>query len=81
MKAKVLGLQTLDYISRKTGQPVKGVTMHCSYYDQQVRGQAVSSIFVSDNLQLDCVYNLEVGDEVDIEYSNRGYVCNVTPLS
>ena len=50
MKVKVLGIQFVDYVSRKTGNPVKGVTLHSCYPDGQVKGEAVDSIFVSDNL-------------------------------
>ena len=52
MKVKVLGIQSVDYVSRKTGNPVKGVTLHSSFKDAQVEGESVSSIFVSDNLNL-----------------------------
>ena len=74
MKVKVLGIQFVDYVSRKTGNPVKGVTLHSCYPDGQVKGEAVDSIFVSDNLGLDFLYQILPGDEVDIEYNNRGYV-------
>jgi len=81
MKVKVLGIQNVDYTSKKTGNPVKGTTLHCCFPDAQVRGEAVDNIFVSDNLRLDCVLNIMPGDMVDVEYNNRGYVCNITPLS
>ena len=44
MKVKVLGIQFVDYVSRKTGNPVKGVTLHSCYPDGQVKGEAVDSI-------------------------------------
>lgn len=81
MKVKVLGIQFVDYTSRKTGKSVKGITLHSCYPDSQVKGEAVDSIFVSDNLGLDFLYQILPGDEVDIEYNNRGYVCKVAPLS
>lgn len=42
MIARVLGVQYLDYVSRKTGNPVKGLSLHCAYKDQQVEGEASS---------------------------------------
>ncbi len=45
MKVKVLGIQSVDYVSRKTGNPVKGVTLHSSFKDAQVEGESVSSIY------------------------------------
>lgn len=81
MKAKVLGIQNVDYISRKTGNPVKGTTLHCAFPDPQVQGDAVESIFVSDNLRLTNLAKIKPGDKVDVEYNHRGYVCNVELLS
>ena len=77
MKVKVLGVQAVDYVSRKTGNPVKGVTLHSSYKDAQVAGECVSSIFVSDNLGIPCVSDIRPGMTVDVEYNNRGYVADV----
>jgi len=77
MKVKVLGIQNVDYISRKTGNPVKGVTLHSVYKDSQVNGDAVGNIFVSDNLGLSCIPELAVGQTVDVVYNNRGFVCDV----
>ena len=81
MKAKITGIQEVNYVSRKTGNPVKGVTLHCVYKDPQVKGEAADGIFVSDNLGLDFVYSLVPGDEVDIVYNNRGFVADVHLLS
>lgn len=77
MKAKIMGIQTVDYVSRKTGNPVKGITLHCSFKDPQVEGDAVDGIFVSDNLKLPCISELRVGQTVDVIYNNRGYVCDL----
>ena len=42
MIARVLGVQYLDYVSRKSGNPVKGLSLHCAYKDQQVEGDVCS---------------------------------------
>lgn len=75
MKAKILGIQNVDYVSRKTGNPVVGVTLHTSFSDAQTLGTAVDKIFISDNLHLPCIKDLSIGQIVDIEYNNRGFVC------
>lgn len=76
MKVVVLGVQTVDYVSRKTGNPVKGVTLHTKHKDSQVVGEAVANIFISDNLNLPCIPELAPGQIVDVEYNNRGFVCD-----
>ncbi len=80
MKARVLGIQSVDYVSRRTGQPVKGITLHVSHKDQQVTGDAVCNVFVSDNLGIAGLSNIAVGVNVDVEYNNRGYVCGLAIL-
>lgn len=78
MLAKVLGTQNVDYVSKRTGQPVKGMTFHVSHKDQQVRGEAVSNVFVSDNLGIPDIVNITPGMTINVEYNNRGYVCGLT---
>lgn len=77
MKVKVLGVASVDYVSKKTGQPVKGTTLHSCFKDPQTQGEAVNSIFVSDNLGLSCISEIRPGMMVNVEYNNRGYVAGV----
>ena len=81
MKAKVLGIQQVNYTSKKTGKPVVGTTLHCSMRDSDVYGVAVDSIFVSENLGLKPVIdNVTLGTLINVEYNNRGYINDVTIL-
>lgn len=82
MKAKVLGIQQVNYTSKKTGQPVIGTTLHCSYKDSNTFGEAVDSIFISDNLGLKTVIDsIVIGTLVDVEYNNRGYLNDLAIIS
>lgn len=78
MKAKVLGIQKVDYISKRTGEPVVGVTLHCEFSDAQVEGKAVSSVYLSDRLDIPDLRSVALGSVVDIEYNRRGYVQGLT---
>lgn len=78
MKAKVLGVQSVDYVSKRTNQPVKGVTLHCSFKDAQVSGEAVDGIFVSENLGIGCISEIKPGMMVDVQYNSRGFVVDVS---
>ncbi|MCI8661547.1 MAG: hypothetical protein HFG54_15110 [Lachnospiraceae bacterium] len=80
MKATVLGVQPVDYVSKRSGQPVKGITFHVMHKDQQVRGDAVSNVFVSDNLGIPGIIDIAPGTCIDVEYNNRGYVCGLTVI-
>lgn len=77
MKFKVLGIQSVDYVSRRTGNPVKGVTLHSCFKDAQTQGEAVSAIFVSDNLGISCLPEIRPGMTVNVEYNNRGFVAGL----
>lgn len=77
MKYEVLGTQAVDYVSRKTNNPVKGVTLYVKYKDAQVHGEATANIFVSDNLKIACIADVKPHDVVDVEYSPRGYVADL----
>ena len=75
MKYEVLGVQQQDYISKRTGNPVKGTTLHCCAKDAQVVGKAVYPIYVSDNIGVPA--GIAPGMTVNVEYNNRGYVAAV----
>lgn len=81
MKSVVVGIQEVDYISKQSGQPVKGVILHCNHKDPLVKGDAAEGIFVSDNLGIDFVHSLQAGDVIDIQYNNRGYVAEVNIIT
>lgn len=81
MKATVLGTQPVDYVSRRSNQPVKGYTLFVAHKDSQVDGYAVSNVFISDNLGIPGVFSIRPGARVDIEYNSRGYVCGLEVLS
>ena len=82
MKMTVRGIQLVDYISKKTGNPVKGVTLFCSHKEQGVDGEMTEDVFVSDSL--DCArtaYFLKPGILIDVEYNRRGYVADLRVLN
>lgn len=78
MKYEVLGAQAVDYISRKSGNPVKGVTLHVKYKDAQVQGEATANLFISDNLGIPNIADVRPHSVVDVEYNQRGYVAGLT---
>lgn len=82
MKMTVRGIQLVDYVSKKTGNPVKGVTLFCSHKEQGVDGEMTEDIYVSD--ALDCArlaYGLKPGVLIDVEYNRRGYVADLCVLN
>lgn len=80
MKYKVLGIKKINYTSKRTNLPVKGVELHTVFKDSEVYGSAVNPIFVSENLGADVLASINPGDMVSIEYNNRGYVAGIEKL-
>lgn len=72
---KIVGKQNVDYISKKTQEPVKGVSLHCTGTRNNVEGEAVETIFVSAKSGLyDEVIKMPVGTEVSVSYNRWGSV-------
>lgn len=47
MERKVIGLETVKYTSKKTGNPVEGINIHCIGKAANVAGLAAERFFVS----------------------------------
>lgn len=78
MKAKLLGKGVVDYISKKTNQPVKGVTLHLGKSESGVEGIAVESVFISARSDVfEKVAKIPLNSDVDVLYNRWGNVDNV----
>lgn len=70
---KIVGKQRVDYVSKKTNQPVVGVTLHCVGSNERVEGLACETIFVSSKSAIyDKVVNLALESNVNIVYNRWG---------
>ena len=78
MRVKILGIQKVDYVSKKSGRQVTGTTLHGVVKDgrpqEGLTGERVESIFVSTSTPLP---KLAVDDEVNIFYNRYGSVDEV----
>lgn len=71
MNFHVIGIKVVDYVSRKTGKPVHGVELQCTYDDKRVSGSAVEKVYCSSNVE---VSHVQIGDTVRILYNRFGSV-------
>lgn len=70
---KVLGIQNVDYTSKKTGNPVSGIRLHLSYDRRDTDGVCVDSFFCRHS----CFPGGEVprvGDDVNLLFNRYGNV-------
>lgn len=78
---KIVGIQSVDYISRKTNKQVTGLTLHLSFEDARVRGMATETVFVSSqSICYEDVAALPVGSEVNVYYNRYGSVEDIRPV-
>lgn len=52
MTAKILGFQIVDYVSGKTGKPVKGAIFNLAYAHPDFVGSNVKSEYIASNTAL-----------------------------
>lgn len=75
MSMKVIGKEAVDYVSRKTNQPVKGITLYCTEPREGVNGLAVERIFISARSSMygDCMA-LPLDTDIMVAYNRYGSV-------
>lgn len=77
MKYEIIGIEPVNYVSKKTGRPVKGTNLHCydlNKADGIVYGQAVDRLYVKESI--DC-RSLQPGDHINIFYNRWGNIDEV----
>lgn len=67
MYNEIIGIQFIDYVSKKTNQRVQGRKVFYTYEDRNVSGKACDNVFLSDRNYAD--FNLVVGQEIRFFYN------------
>ena len=86
MKAKVLGIKSVDYVSKKTGQPVQGAELHIvrDLTSREVGfsvGQAVGTIFISAKSPLiNLCKPAMIGKECEFVYDYDGRFSSLSDI-
>lgn len=52
MLIEIVGIQKVEYTSKKTGREVRGQKIFFSYPDDNIRGVGTDSVFVSGNKEI-----------------------------
>lgn len=76
MNLQVVGIQKVDYVSKKTNQPVTGLTFHVLGSRKDVEGEACETIFVSSRSDVP-VEDVKVGSVVEVSYNRFGSVQDI----
>ena len=70
---KVVGIEKVDYVSKKTGKAVKGIKLHMLDKSDNVMGYVASQEFLSEKVECD----VKINDEVQLFYNKFGQVSSV----
>ena len=68
---KVIGIQNVNYTSKKTGQLVEGCQLHVSFEDSRINGLGVDKIFCGKRIPVD---NVKLNDYIEVYYNKYGQV-------
>lgn len=63
MRGKLVGKENVNYVSKKTGKPVVGTSLHLEFIKNGVDGKAVATEFTKLP-----VMDIPVGSEIDLTY-------------
>ena len=81
--AKIVGCRRVDYVSRRTSNPVKGYSFFMTEGREGIVGEAAFDCFLSDERASDFMGQFKtlpdvVGLEVDIRYDRFGHPTELT---
>lgn len=72
---RLVGREPVDYVSKKTNNPVKGVSLHTVGTSSRVEGEFVETLFISEKSGLyDSVMKAPLGSEIRPSYNRFGSV-------
>ena len=75
MRFKILGIEKLDYISKRTGRPVRGTNLYCQDLEKQIdSGIVTEKLYVKE--VIDCS-SLQLDDCINVYYNQYGNVDDV----
>ena len=77
---KVVGIQNVNYTSKKTGREVSGKNVACVLSDNRYEGYAVDTFYISDNALKSCNESIAVDDVVRPAYDKNGNVIGIIKL-
>lgn len=78
MRCKYVGYKEIDYVSKKTGKPVKGKNLYITYPADNVVGIVAEDIYVSSLMD---ITGLVIGQEMDVFFNRYGSVEQILPVA
>ena len=81
MVKEIVGKEKVDYVSKKTNNPVVGLTLHCvgdAGSRERFEGREVDTIFISSKSPMhDQCASFPIGSKIIVQYNRWGFVESV----
>lgn len=75
-KYAVVGVEKLDYVSKKSNKPVRGFRVHCTFADSSIEGFGVEKVYFPEG---SCASAPKLRDTINIFYNQYGRPCGWAP--
>lgn len=76
--AKIIGIKKVDYVSKRTGKPVVGLSLYLTEADKDVLGLSCEEIYVSSaSNAYDDAKLCALGDDVEVGYNKYKQICSL----
>lgn len=76
--SKIIGIKNVDYVSKKTGKNVVGITLFLTETVEDVKGLACDSVYVSSaSRAYEDAKLCALGDDVEVGYNKYGQICSL----
>lgn len=85
-KVDLVGVQELDFVDKKTGNPVQGISLQINFLDPNVMGKRADHKFLSRELCEQLKYTVDffkplIFTEIELETNLKGQVTGVKPVA
>lgn len=73
---QVLGIERVDYVSKKSGNQVKGAYLHLAYDSKRIDGRGVRTEFIGEEL----ASGVALGDDIELLYNQYRKVVQISHI-
>lgn len=74
----LLGVEDLDYVSKKTGKQVKGCNIYVAEQIKNGRGQKCINFYISALSDVYCdVHEVPIGSEIELHFNRFGTLTKI----
>lgn len=73
MQVRVLGVQTLDFANKDTGEVIRGMNIHSAFKEDGVNGLAVRKFFIRDG-SIALPKDIQANEVLELGFNYKGRI-------